>query len=86
MKKYLFSSIIILTLSIIAILPTKGYARWVLYDDFNYEDGMYLFAEDWDGSFGIKFDTREEYANFDYENPTPELVPEHLEIIVIGIY
>ena len=36
MKKYLFSSIIILTFSIIAILPAKGYARWVLYDDFEY--------------------------------------------------
>ena len=40
MKKYLFGLVIILTLSIIAILPAKGYARWVLYDDFNYEDGI----------------------------------------------
>jgi len=38
MKKYLFGLVIILTFSIIAILPAKGYARWVLYDDFNYED------------------------------------------------
>jgi len=39
MKKYLFGLVIILTLSIIAILPAKGYARWVLIDDFNYTDG-----------------------------------------------
>jgi len=37
MKKYLFGLVIILTLSIIAILPAKGYARWVLIDDFEYE-------------------------------------------------
>jgi hypothetical protein len=36
MKKYLFGLVIILTLSIIAILPAKGYAGWVLYDDFEY--------------------------------------------------
>jgi len=36
MKKYLFGLVIILTLSIIAILPAKGYAKWVLYDDFEY--------------------------------------------------
>lgn len=35
MKKYLFCLVIILTLSI-AILPVKGYARWVLIDDFEY--------------------------------------------------
>ena len=38
MKKYLFGLVIILTLSIIAILPAKGYAKWVLYDDF--DDGI----------------------------------------------
>ena len=36
MKKYLFGLVIILTLSIIAILPAKGYAKWVLIDDFEY--------------------------------------------------
>ena len=37
MKKFYYGLVVILTLSIIAILPTKGYADgWQLYDDFNY--------------------------------------------------
>ena len=53
---------------------------------FSYEDGMYLFAEDWGGSFQISFDTREDYADFNFESPKPEDIPNHLKIVVIGIY
>ena len=35
MKKYLLCLAIIVALAIV-ILPAKGYAGWVLYDDFNY--------------------------------------------------
>ena len=45
MKKYLYGLVVIVSLAIITMLPAQGYARWVLYDDFEEDE---INTELWD--------------------------------------
>jgi hypothetical protein len=66
MKKYIYGLFVIVSLAMITMLPVKGYARWVLYDNF---DSGYIDSELWDidsSSANISVENGE--ARFDHFN------------------
>jgi len=53
--------------------------------DFNYEDGLWLFAKEFSGGFRLDFNEKG-IKNFDYENPKPDNIPEQIRINGIMIH
>jgi len=53
--------------------------------DFNYDDGLFLFSDTFDGGFWIAIDEKKEYK-FTYDNPSITDIPEDLIIKGIVIF
>lgn len=43
---------------------------------FAYDIGLFLFAEGFDGSFGLDYESYSDIDDFNFEKATPETVPE----------
>ncbi len=53
---------------------------------FNYDDGLFIISDEFDGGFLLDFTTDMDYKDFDYENPKIDLIPENIKIKEIIIF
>lgn len=54
--------------------------------DFNYDDGLFIISDVFDGGFSLNYTTDMDYKDFDYENPKINSIPGDIKIKEIMIF